>query len=60
MKTLFLFLLLAVITACNNSSEGEAKKDSLLNDPVYHVPSEKGDTSSYDRMPDKITDSSEQ
>jgi hypothetical protein len=60
MKCVILFLLAGMITACNNASDGEVKKDSLLNDPVYHVPNEKGDTSSYERMPDKVTDSSEQ
>jgi hypothetical protein len=59
MKKLSLVLFAGLLAAaCNNSAEDDKKKDSVnvdvntktATDPV-------GDTSSYDRMPNKLTDS---
>ncbi len=61
MKKLMVLAFLGLILACNNSAETEKTKDSTNVDANTHTSTEsKGDTSSYDRMPNKMTDSTQQ
>ena len=54
----FIFLV-AVLTACNNSADNVKTKDSVNVDVNTRTETNK-DTSSYDRMPNKIHDSMQQ
>jgi hypothetical protein len=62
MKKLFGLAIFAfLITGCGNSGEGDVNKDTLepgINTNVSPE-DERGDTSSYERMPETISDSVE-
>ena len=72
MKKIIMVLITGVIIACNNSGDSEISNDSTnyqdnkdrnnRNTTVYDSASGKqnGDTSSYDRMPNKVSDSTPQ
>lgn len=50
-------LFLLVTTACNNSTDTSTTKDSTSKDVKTSTTIERGDTASYERMPQKTTDS---
>ena len=51
-------LISIFIAACNNSAEGDKSKDTVNTDVNTGTTIDNtGDTSSYERMPNKITDS---
>jgi len=55
MKKLSLIILVSVlIAACNNSAEGDKSRDTVNTGTTID---NSGDTSSYERMPNKINDS---
>ena len=54
-------LLLTIIIACNNAAETKETKDSTNMDVNTNTTTDPGkDTSSYERMPNKINDSMRQ
>jgi hypothetical protein len=59
MKALFLLIITWLLaTACNNSGDSDKKKDSVNIDVNTGTTTDHSyDTTSYDRMPDKMTDS---
>jgi uncharacterized lipoprotein NlpE involved in copper resistance len=59
MKKLILAMLVSVcMVGCNNSAEGDRSRDTLNPDVnTGTIIDTAGDTSSYERMPNKITDS---
>ena len=59
MKKLTLIILVSIfIAACNNSAEGDRSRDTLNPDVNTGTAIDTaGDTSSYERMPNKISDS---
>jgi hypothetical protein len=60
-KLTVIILVAATITACNNSAEGDKKTDSAtIQDNTRVSTDTKGDTSSYDRMSNKTSDSTQQ
>lgn len=59
MKALFLLIIIGLLTtACNNSGDSDKKKDSVNVDVNTSTTTDhSGDTTSYDRMQNKLTDS---
>jgi hypothetical protein len=56
-KLIPVLLLLMTIAACNNDADSNEKADTVNLDVNTNTNQDMGDTSSYNRMPDKINDS---
>jgi len=61
MKKLTLAMVVALIVgACNNTGDGDKNKDTVIIDVSNQGNTDAGDTASYERMSNKITDSTQQ
>lgn len=61
MKILTLAICIwGLIAACNNDANGDMQKDTVQIDVSTQGNTDAGDTSSYDRMSNKVTDSTQQ